>query len=119
MTDPCTLRGLIIGIAGLAWHGLGFDPGVSQEKAVKVLEHLREKGPTTKSDLVRYAPRIPKAERDILLERLTAEDLLNVDGTMVTATTYPEFVAALYARDEFPEPRNFLAEVTAKAGAVA
>jgi hypothetical protein len=116
LTDPCTLRGLIIGIAGLAWHGLGF---VSQEKAVKVLEHLREKGPTTKSDLVRYAPRIPKAERDILLERLAAEDLLNVDGTMVTATTYPEFVAALYARDEFPEPRNFLAELSAKAGAVA
>jgi hypothetical protein len=33
-----------------------------------------------------------------------AQDLVKIDGKLVTATTYPEFVEALYAREEFPEP---------------
>ena len=40
-----------------------------------------------------------------LLE-LAAEDLVRLDGKTVEAATFREFVDALYARDEFPEPEN-------------
>lgn len=105
------LRGIVIGIVGLAWHGLGFDPGCLQQKALKVLGDLREKGPMSQSDLLRSA-HLQKDARDALLHSLAAEGLVRVDGKQVFATTYSEFVQALYARTEFPEPANCWAVVT-------
>ncbi len=112
-----TLRGLVIGVAGLAWHGLGFDTGIPRDEVVKVLKYLRDKGPTTKSDLTRYG-KVEKADREILLPRFVAENLVRVEGNIVTAATYAEFVEALYARKEFPEPVNYWKQV-AKADAPA
>jgi hypothetical protein len=105
--DLCAhaLRGVTIGVAGLAWHGLGFDPGCDRAKALKALAYLRTKGPMTLSDLTRHG-KVKKPLRGPLLERFVAENLVRVDGKMVAPTTYEEFVAALYARNEFPEPAN-------------
>ena len=100
-----TLRGLVIAVAGLAWHGLGFDPGVPRPVAARALAYLRVRGAMTRSDFLRGA-HLGKAERDVLLERLAAEDLVRLDAKTVEAATFREFVDALYARDEFPEPEN-------------
>ena len=45
--DLCghALRGLVISVAGLAWHGLGFDAGCSRATVVRVLEYLRARKP--------------------------------------------------------------------------
>lgn len=110
-----TLRGMVIGVTGLAWHGLGFDTGAPRAKAVKLLKYLRDKGAMTKSDLMRGA-HLTKDQRDVLLERFAAEDLVRVDGKFVIATTYPEFVEALYAREAFPEPGNYWAEIVGGTG---
>jgi hypothetical protein len=40
------------------------------------------------------------------VERFAAENLVRVEGKTVTATSYAEFVAALYARDDLPAPVN-------------
>lgn len=106
-----TLRGMVIGVTGLAWHALGFDTGCPRAKAVKLLKYLRDNGPMTKSNLSRGS-HLTKDERDTLLDRFLTEVLVRVDGKTVTPTTYEEFVKALYARDTFPEPRNHWAELT-------
>jgi hypothetical protein len=106
--DLCghALRGLVVSVAGLAWHVLGFDPGCERAKALKTLAYMRTRGSMTLSDLVSKA-RLTKAERNILVERFAAEDLVRVDGKFITATTYKEFVSRLYARKEFPIPVNY------------
>ena len=48
-----------------------------------------------------------KEQRDILLERLAAEDLVRIDGQTVTAATFEEFVTALHSRPGLPEAANF------------
>lgn len=118
--DLCahSLRGLVIGVSGLSWHVLGFDPGCDRSKALKVLDYLRAEGPMSRSDLTRYG-KVEKAMREPLLESFVAEGLVRVDGKMITAITYEEFVSALHARREFPEPQNKRIEVTGKAGAAA
>ena len=95
-------RGIALGVAALAWHGLGFDPGCPSEKAVKVLRDLRTKGPMSVSDILRFG-HLKKEPRDLLLERLVGEDLIRVDGKTVTATTFDEFVTALHSRRGLPE----------------
>ena len=118
--DLCghALRGLVLSIAGLAWHGLGIDAGCPHPTTVRVLEYLRLREPMTMSELARGA-HLAKKERDLLVERLRAEDLIRVEGKIVTATSYAEFVESLHQRKEFPEPQNHWAKVSKKAQAAA
>lgn len=101
-----TLRGIATGIAAFAWHGLGFDPGCTRQKAVKIIKQLREKGEMTPSEIQRSA-HLKKEERDLMLKRLCAEDLIRVEGQTVKATTFAEFVTAIHARPTLPEPMKF------------
>jgi hypothetical protein len=105
-----TLRGLVMSIGGLAWHGLGFQTGSSRKDTLKVLRYLRDKGPMTKADLLRAA-HLNKEQRDKLVNCLAAENLVRVNGKKLTATTYPEFIVALYGRKDLPEPVNLKSEV--------
>lgn len=105
-------------VAGLAWHGLGIDTGCPKQTTVRVLEYLRLREPMTMSELARGA-HLAKKERDLLVERLRAEDLIRVDGKIVTATSYAEFVEGLHKRKEFPEPHNHWATLSKKAQAAA
>jgi hypothetical protein len=108
-----TLRGVVLSIAGLAWHGLGFDAGCARPEALRVLEYLRDKGPMTKGELLRRA-HLKKEQRDILLEQFAAESLVHTDGNTVAATSYMEFVVSLHAREELPEPADLWSEVAGK-----
>jgi hypothetical protein len=85
---------------------------------MKVLKYLRDKGPVTKIELMRGV-HLTKAERDTLLQRFFAEDLVRVEGKTITATTYEEFVAGLYARKEFPATENHWEEVAKAAKSAA
>lgn len=96
-------RGITLGVAALAWHGLGFDPGCPREKAVKVLHGLRSKGSMSRNEIRRIHHLENKEQRDILLERLAAEDLVRIDGQTVTAASFEEFVTALHSRPELPQ----------------
>ncbi len=111
-------RGLVLSVAGLAWHGLGIDAGCPQQEIARVLEYLRTREPMTLSELLRGA-HLDKKERDRMVECLAAEDLIRVDGKIVTATRYVEFVESLQKRKAFPEPRNHWAEVAGKGKAAA
>lgn len=107
---PRALHGISLGVAALAWHCLGFDPGCPRKKALKVLRHIREKGTVAKSDLLlAKGSRVDATTRDVLLERLAAEDLIRVEGKTVTATSFSEFVKALHARPELPNPETYRA----------
>jgi hypothetical protein len=103
--DLCAhaLRGLAISVAGLAWHGYGLNDGIPRQEAMRVLDNIRATGPMSHSDVAR-GNRISKETRNQLVKCFAAQDLVKIDGKLVTATTYPEFVEALYAREEFPEP---------------
>jgi hypothetical protein len=96
-------RGITLGVAALAWHCLGFDPGCPREKAIKVLRDLRANGAMTRNEIRRKHHLENKQQRDIVLERLAAEDLVRIDGQTVTAATFEEFVTALYSRPGLPE----------------
>lgn len=102
-----TLRGITLGVAALAWHCLGCDAGCPREKAVKVLRGLRSIGPMSRNDIRRNYHLESKSQRDILLERLAAEDHVRIDGQTVTAASFKEFVSALHTRSELPEAANF------------
>lgn len=116
--DLCghALRGLVLSVAGLAWHGLGFDAGCPHAEVVRVLEYLRTREPMTKSELMRGA-HLKKEKRDALLERLEAEGLVRIEGKTVKATSYVEFVQDLYSRKEFPPPVNHWEKVAEKQNA--
>ncbi|MGB6220925.1 hypothetical protein [Haloferula sp.] len=103
-----SFRGITLGMAALAWHCLGFDTGCPREKALKVLSYIREKGSVKKSDLLlAKGSRVDAATRDILLERLAAEDLIRVEGKTVTATSFEDFVMALHSRPALPDSASF------------
>jgi hypothetical protein len=118
--DLCghALRGLVVSVAALAWHVLGFDPGCERAKALKTLAYMRTRGSMTLSNLLSKA-RLTKAERNILVERFAAENLVRVNGKFITATTYKEFVSSLYARKEFPIPVNYWEQVAKPAAPAA
>lgn len=101
-------RGVTLGVAALAWHCLGFDPGCPREKALGVLNHIREKGSARKANLLlAKGCRVNAKTRDILLDRLAAENLIRVEGATVTAASFGEFVAALHSRPALPEADSF------------
>jgi hypothetical protein len=102
-----TFRGITLGVAALAWHGFGFDPGCPREKAVKVLHGLRTRGPMTRNEILRSYHLGGKEQRDILLERLASEDLVRIDHKTVTAASFEEFVCALHSRPELPGAASF------------
>ena len=107
------MRGMVISVAGLSWFGLGLYLGPEceplRDKAIKLLRRLRTKGPLSCSDLRRNM-HLKKQERDALLARLEEEHLVRIDDKRVVATTYGDFVEALYGREEFPQVRNHWAE---------
>jgi hypothetical protein len=100
-----TLRGLVIGVASHRWFGVGLMPGEKSDemrkKAGQLLARLRSEGPVTMTDLLKNF-HLKKHERDALLEALSGQGLLQVDGSTVAATSYRDFVEGLYASEEFP-----------------
>lgn len=59
----------------------------------------------------------PGRHRLITMKCFAAEDFVRIDGKVIIAATYPEFVEALYAREEFPEPPKHWKTTAAKAKA--
>jgi len=111
------LRGIVIGVAGLAYHGLGIGPWNQHGALVEVLQHLRQAGPISRRDLQRKFPVLKAKNRDALLGQLAAEGLVQLAPRLVTAVPLPEFVRVLHARKEFPEPAySCLDETAAKKG---
>jgi hypothetical protein len=94
-------RGIVLSIASLAYHCLGFYPGCPRGKALALLRHLRDKGPLTRRELQRHTQSLNADERDKVLTRLAAEGLVVMNGNKVTAVPLAEFMEALYARPEF------------------
>ena len=52
---------------------------------------------------LRSGTRLKKEPRDAIVRILAREGLLRVDGKMLTASTYSEFVAALYVQKDLPQ----------------
>jgi hypothetical protein len=94
-------RGIVLSIASLAYHCLGFYPGCPRGKALALLRHLRDKGPLTRRELQRHTQSLNADERDHVLTHLATEGLVELDGKKVTAVPLAGFVEALYARPEF------------------
>jgi hypothetical protein len=98
-----TLRAVLIGVASLAYHGWGFDAGVSRERVQQLLDHLRKNGPQTRRALQRKFPVWLSGEkRDVLLGRLVEEGLLYCPDQMVSAVPLSEYIRWLHRRPEFP-----------------
>jgi hypothetical protein len=107
------LRGIVIGVAGLAYHGLGIGPWEQRGAILEVLQYLRQAGPISRRDLQRRFPVLKAKNRDALLGQLAAEGLVQLAPRLVTAVPLPEFVRALHARKEFPEPAYSCLDETA------
>lgn len=75
-----------------------------------MLGYLRVNGPMSSSDLLRKA-HLTKELRDVLVKRLAEQDLVEIDGKIIRARSYEEFVERLYARKEFLEPENYWAKL--------
>lgn len=98
-----TLRGVVIGMASLAYHGWGFDAGVPRERVQQLMKHLRANGPQSRRDLQRKFPLWLKAGgRDALLERLSELGLVICPDNVVSAVPLPEFIRWLHSRPVFP-----------------
>lgn len=95
-------RGVALGVAALAWHCLGFNPGCPRKTALKVLKGLRTRGPMTYNEVRRNFHLESQEQRDLLLQRLANEDLVRIEGKTVTAATFTEFVTALHGRKALP-----------------
>lgn len=102
-----TLRGLTLSIAGLAWYGLGFDPGCSLDQIRKLLKTIRERGTMPLREVLRATWVKSAKERDRLLAILSDEGLVNIEGKNVTAVTHEDFVKGLHADPRFPQVLTF------------
>jgi hypothetical protein len=96
-----TFRGIVLSIASLAYHCLGFDPGCPRHKALALMRLLREKGPLTCRELQRGVQSFTAAELNKALTRLADKGLVKLHGKKVSAVPLAEFVEALHARPEF------------------
>jgi hypothetical protein len=114
--DLCghSLRGLMLSVAGLAWHGLGIDTGCPHQEFMRVLAYLRLRGPMSKSDPHHRGHIDNPKTRDMLVERFEAENLVRVEGKNVKAITYGEFVESLYERKELPQPEDHWRNATGR-----
>ncbi|MDQ8190225.1 hypothetical protein [Roseibacillus persicicus] len=93
-----TLRGITLGVESLIWHGLGLPISHPPELIAKTLQLLREKGPHSLRDLQRAA-RLPNATtRDEILTALEEAGVVRIQDKTVTAITFSEFTAGVYAR---------------------
>lgn len=98
-----TLRGVVIGMASLAYHGWVFDAGVPRELVQQLMEPLRANGPQTRRALQRKFPQwLMAGGRDTLLERLSELGLVICPENVVSAVPLPEFIRWLHRRPEFP-----------------
>lgn len=110
-----TLRGITLSVAALAWHGLGFAPGCSIDRARKLLRHLRDAGTMSLRDIQRQVGFKSAQDRDELITRLSKEGLVVLDGKTVTAVSWSDFISSLHADSRFPlmftvEDNNNLSE---------
>ena len=106
------LRGIVIGVAGLAYHGLGIGPWNQHGAILEVLQHLRQAGPISRRDF-QLKFRVLAKDRDALLGQLAAEGLVQLEPRLITAVPLAEFVQALHGRREFPEPAYSCLDETA------
>ena len=100
-----SLRGLTLSVVGLAWFGWGIELSPEAEplrgKAIELLKRARKEGGISMTACLKNL-HLNANQRDMLIEGLTHEGLIRVEGKDVVATTYREFVTALYQRPEFP-----------------
>ncbi len=115
-----TLRGLVIGMASHIWFGVGLIPGEEREdirkKAARLLRKLRREGPVTKTAILKNLLR-NKRDRDAVVDALTELNLIREESSTITAVSYKDFVAGLYASDEFPAVESQWERVTGKKSA--
>jgi hypothetical protein len=96
------VRGIVIGVAGLAYHGLGMGPWKQHGALQEVLQHLRQAGPVTRRDFQRRFRVLKVRDRDALLGQLADEGLVYLEAKMITAVPLAEFVRILHARLDLP-----------------
>ncbi len=97
-----TIRGLVTGVASLAYHGWCFDSGIPRNKLVKLLEALRETGEMTFRELQRVMRDYNAQTLRSVLEILEGQGLVQVDGKTVTVVPMSVFVRTIPARYSFP-----------------
>ena len=98
-----SLRGIVLSITGLAWHGLGLDPAYPLTTTRKLLQQLREEGSMSLRDIQRSIGYKTASERDSVIECLSREGLLQAEGKMVTGFTYPDYIRGLGTRHGLPD----------------
>ena len=103
-----TLRALTIGLASLAWHGLGIDAGCGRELTFDLLQHLQGKRTVSRRDLLVRFQSLTAASRDAVLERLAAEGVVALEQKTVSIVPLKDFVRGLFMRPEHSEPDHRL-----------
>ena len=94
-----TLRGIIISIESLAFHGFGFDAvGWSQPQVAKFLEFIREKGEVSRREIQRRFQNFDATERNEVLDILEEQGLLKLDKANVCAVNLDDFVKGISER---------------------
>lgn len=98
-----TLRAILIGVAGLAYHGWGFDAGCPRETVATLLQHIRDHGPLSRRELQRKFPALGSQQRDEVIAKLEAEGVVECEGRRVRAVPLSDFMEQLQTRPEFPK----------------
>jgi len=111
-----TFRGMVIGLASLAWHGLGIDAGCGTDQTFKLMQHLHAHGPVSRRDLLLRFQHLTSASRDQALERLAQEGVLELEGKKVSVVPLANFVRGLFARKEFTDPTYYCRDEEQPAG---
>ena len=111
-----TFRGMVIGLASLAWHGLGIDAGCGTDRTFELMQHLHAHGPVSRRDLLLRFQHFTAASRDQALERLAHEGVLELEDKKVSVVPLADFVRGLFARKEFANPKYFCRDEEQRAG---
>lgn len=97
-----SLRGITLSITALSWYGLGLVPVCPLQTTRKLLCLLREKGSMSLRDVQRSIGYKTASERDAAVKCLRGDGLLQQEGKIISAVTYPDYIRGLSRRHGLP-----------------
>ena len=109
-----SFRGILLSVAALAYHGLGFNPGCEPSDTLDILNEVRKNGSCTQRELQRKLRKFKAKQLDTVLTHLACEGLVRPEEKKVTAVTPADFVEKLATRTELAEPELHWPKLMAK-----
>ena len=99
-----TIRAMVTSVESLVFYGWGFEAGIPRPLLNKMLGYLRGAESRTVRDLQRKVRELKAEELRSVLDILTRDGLIEMEGKVIRAVSFAEFANGLQGRCGVPAP---------------